>query len=102
MKRIGIILVLIVAILGWISSDRGRTAIVGKVNPGDAAEMVWLLGEKDSLKTGLSEGQFYFDTKPGTYRLVVDAKAPYKDAFLENLVVKSEETLDVGEIILKQ
>ena len=79
-----------------------KTVILGKVNPPDGAEVVWILGEKDSLKSGTSAGQFYFDVKPGKYKLLVDALPPYKDVLLENLVVAQDETIDVGEIILKQ
>lgn len=97
-----LILALVFAALAVISFSGARTAIVGRVSPGDGVDLVWLLGENDSLKTAVSEGQFYFEVKPGSYKLLVDARAPYKDVTMDNLVVKSEETLDVGEIILKQ
>ena len=42
------------------------------------------------------------EVRPGMYKLVVDAKQPYKDVMLDNLVVRADETLDVGEIVLKQ
>ena len=79
-----------------------KTVILGKVVPADGAELVWVLGEKDSLKSVLIEGNFQFDVRPGMYKLVVDAKQPYKDVMLDNLLVRADETLDVGEIVLKQ
>ena len=82
--------------------NKPRSVITGKVHPAEGAEMVWVFSTKDSLKSGLVNGQFYFDVMPGVYKLVVDAKDPYKDVLLDNLAVKAEETLDVGEIILKQ
>jgi hypothetical protein len=85
-----------------LSFTPAKTGIVGKVNPLDAAEMVWVIGISDSLKMVPAQGQFFFDVKPGTYKLIVDAKNPYKDVLLENLQVKPDETLDVGEIPLKQ
>jgi hypothetical protein len=84
------------------SDGNSKTIIIGKIRPADGAEMVWVVGEKDSLKASISQGQFYFEVKPGTYKLIVDALPPYQDVLLENLLVHQDETLDVGEIILKQ
>jgi uncharacterized membrane protein len=83
-------------------SDKAKTSIVGKVSPADATEMVWAVGPNDSLKMVVNQGQFYFDVKPGTYKVVIDAREPYKDVLLDNLLVKADETLDLGEIQLKQ
>ncbi|HEX6193792.1 MAG TPA: hypothetical protein VFZ42_15565 [Chitinophagaceae bacterium] len=102
MRNIITFFVLAVLVMTGIAFFTPKTAIVGKVNPADGAETVWLMGERDSLKTGVSDGQFFFEVKPGAYKLMVQARPPYKDAVLDNLVVKQEETLDVGEIILKQ
>lgn len=102
MRNVLLIVALILLLMSGTSLRVSKTTIIGKVNPADGADMVWVLNEKDSLKSGVSEGQFYFDVKPGAYKLVVDAKQPYKDVLLDNLVVKLDETLDVGEIILKQ
>ena len=96
------IVVIMILVMTGLAFFKSKTAIVGKVNPADGAETVWIMGEKDSLKTGVSDGQFYFEVKPGAYKLMVNARPPYKDVVMDNLVVKQEETLDVGEIILKQ
>ena len=103
MKKLvtGMIIVGLIGMMAWTFAGT-KTVILGKVNPPDGAELVWVLGEKDSLKSGISSGQFYFDVKPGKYKLLVDALPPYKDVLLENLVVAQDETIDVGEIILKQ
>jgi hypothetical protein len=34
--------------------------------------------------------------------VIVDAKDPYKDVTLENLEVKQDQPLDVGEIVLQK
>lgn len=86
----------------FLSYMPAKTVILGRVVPADGAELVWVLGEKDSLKSVLIEGNFQFEVRPGMYKLVVDAKQPYKDVMLDNLVVRADETLDVGEIVLKQ
>jgi hypothetical protein len=102
MRNIMMIMILVLLLAISQSFSGSKTAITGRVNPTDGAELVWLMGEKDSLKTGVSDGQFYFDVKPGAYKLMVQSRPPYKDVVLDNLVVRQEETLDVGEIILKQ
>ena len=85
-----------------LSFGKAKTSIVGRINPSDAGEAVWVISATDSLKSGISMGQFSFDVKPGVFKLVVDARDPYKDVLLENLQVKQDEILDVGEIPLKQ
>lgn len=102
MKRILLILTILFIAILFIGFQKPRTAIIGRINPPDGSDAVWVVGEKDSLKTNAVEGQFYFEVRAGNYKLVVDAKAPYKDAVLDNLSIKQEETLDVGEITLKQ
>jgi hypothetical protein len=102
MKRILTICTLFLLLVTIFSFGKTKTAIVGRINPTDAGEAVWVISATDSLKTGISMGQFSFDVKPGTYKLVVDARDPYRDVLLENLQVKQDEILDVGEIPLKQ
>ena len=99
--------IITIALIGFvtalaISFAPAKTSIVGRVNPADAAEMVWAISATDTLKGAPAQGQFFIDVKPGTYKLIVDAKEPYKDVTLENLQVNPDQTLDVGEIPLKQ
>ena len=79
-----------------------QTYITGKVVPVDGAETVWAVSATDSTKGTLSSGTFTLDVKPGTYKVIVDAKAPYKDVTLENLEVKQDQPLNVGEIVLQK
>jgi hypothetical protein len=79
-----------------------QSSITGKVTPAEGAEAVWAYGAADSTKGTLSGGTFTIEVKPGTYRVVVDAKDPYKDVTLENLEVKEGQPLDVGEVVLQQ
>jgi hypothetical protein len=93
---------LIVGIGFLLSFGRKQSAITGRVSPANAANEVWVLGKNDSIRAGLSSGHFSVMVGPGTYKLVVDAREPFKDALLDNLDVKSNQVLDVGEIILRQ
>ena len=79
-----------------------QSSITGKVTPADGAEAVWADSATDWTKGTVSSGAFTIEVKPGTYRVVVDAKDPYKDVTLENLEVKQDQPLDVGEIVLQQ
>ena len=79
-----------------------QTSITGKVVPVDGAETVWAVSATDSTRGTLSSGTFTLDVKPGTYKVIVDAKAPYKDVTLENLEVKQDQPLNVGEIVLQK
>jgi hypothetical protein len=79
-----------------------QTTISGKVTPADGAESVWAVSGTDSTKAGVTSGSFALQVKPGTYKLFVDAKNPYKDVSLDNLDVKEGQPLDVGEIVLQR
>lgn len=79
-----------------------QTGVTGKVSPPEGAESVWAISGTDSLKGTLNAGNFSFTIKPGTYKIMVDAKDPYKDTFVENVEVKEGMPVDVGEIVLKK
>jgi hypothetical protein len=76
--------------------------ITGKISPADGAESVWAIAATDTLKTAAVGGNFSLQVKPGTYKLFVSAKTPYKNVLLDNLEVKESQVLDVGEIILQK
>jgi hypothetical protein len=74
---------------------------LGKVTPQDGAESVWAIGT-DSTKGIITSGNFSIQVKPGTYKVFVDARDPFKDVSLENLEVRDGQPLDVGEIVLQK
>jgi hypothetical protein len=78
------------------------TSITGKITPGDAAELVWAVSGRDTVKTTPVPvmGSFSLEVKPGTYTLIIVAKPPYKSAQVDNVKVETEQTVDVGEINL--
>src|SRR6266496_2341429 len=79
-----------------------QTLITGKISPEDAAETALIIVAKDTLKTPITWGNFSLQVKPGTYKLFVSAKAPYKNVSMSNLEVKQNHVLDVGELILQK
>lgn len=77
--------------------------IKGKVAPAESAGTVWAISGTDTLKTQTEQGAFLFpDAKPGSYKVLVEAKAPYKNAVKENVAVKEGEVVDLGTITLVQ
>ena len=94
-----------VVIGAWAFSGKGkdsRSMITGRVSPADGVKTIWVVSGKDSLKSPVSSGLFSLEVKPGVHQLVVDARSPYKDVLMDNLMVTENEVLDIGEVILKQ
>jgi hypothetical protein len=78
------------------------SSISGKIIPPEGSETVWAINGRDSLKTTVISGAFVFTAKPGTWKVMVMGKAPFKDATLERVEVKDGQNTDLGEIRLQQ
>ncbi len=60
--------------------------------------MLWAITGNDSTKVTPLQGVFQInDLKAGTYKIVVEGKAPYKDLVKEGVVLKDGEVLDLGK-----
>jgi hypothetical protein len=79
-----------------------QTSITGKITPAEASETALIIDAKDTLKTPVVWGNFSQQVKPGIYKLIVSAKAPFKNVSLGNLEVRRNHVLDVGELILQK
>jgi len=92
------------AVLGFMSmKELAPATISGKITPVDAADAVWAIKDTDTLKATVSaEGAFQVEVKPGTWKLVVSAKAPYKNAEVNQVVVTEDKNTDAGEIKLEK
>ncbi|HTN08369.1 carboxypeptidase regulatory-like domain-containing protein [Agriterribacter sp.] len=78
-------------------------SVKGTVKPADAAVRAWAISGTDTLKADIANGAFEItDAKPGTYKVIIEANAPYKNASKEGVEVKDGESTDVGEIALEQ
>jgi hypothetical protein len=105
MKRIAITLctaLVAFLVLSAFISRTVATSIHGTVTPADGAKKVWAISGTDSVSTVPAGGNFSLDVKAGTYKLVVEANAPYKDATVESVVVEDGKSADAGEIKLSQ
>lgn len=78
------------------------SSISGKVIPPEGAEMVVAISGTDSVRTTVINGAFVFTAKPGTWRVTVRGRPPFKDAVLERVDVQDGQNTDVGEIRLQQ
>ena len=79
-----------------------RSAISGRINPSDAGQLVLAIQGADTVKMIPAGGAFLIEARPGLYKLIVDAKEPFKDVLMENIEVVNGKTTDVGEIKLTQ
>ena len=78
------------------------SSISGKIVPPEGSEMVLAIGGRDSIRTTVINGAFVFTAKPGTWRISIIGKPPFKDAVLERVDVKEGQNTDLGEIRLQQ
>lgn len=93
--------IIAIAIVSFLSQPVEKTSITGKVKPVSAAETVWAISGKDTVRATVISGSFTLEVAPGTYKLVVEGKTPYKNVEMLNLEVRQNQILDVGEILLQ-
>jgi hypothetical protein len=77
--------------------------VKGTVSPAEGAARVWVISSTDTLKAAINQGTFEIpDVKPGTYKVIIEAKPPYKNVAKDGVTVTDGQTSDVGEIKLAQ
>ncbi len=100
MKKFGIFLCAsVLALSAYVSPDKVNSGITGMVAPPDAVQKVWAFNGADSVAAIPESGKFMLEVKPGNWKLVVVAIAPYKNA-LQDVTVKEGQSTDVGVINL--
>jgi hypothetical protein len=105
MKRTRIVLLSIaIAAIGLLSFRKAESAsIKGKVTPAFYAVHAWMISETDTLYTTIDDGNFEFvNLKPGTYRLVVEARSPYRHMAKEGIVVENGQAINIGALSLQK
>jgi hypothetical protein len=78
------------------------SSIKGRVNPADGATEVVAVSATDSVRAVITDGMFILESKPGTYKLIVVAKPPYKNVVKDNVQVAEGNATDVGTITLQE
>ena len=78
-------------------------SIRGTISPADGAARVWAVSPSDTAKGNIANGAFEITVaKEGTYRVIVEAKPPYRNAVKDNVTVVNGQSTDVGEINLEK
>jgi hypothetical protein len=85
------------------SSTSFSGSIHGTVSPAEGAVRVWAISNSDTAKGNLQNGAFEIVTnKEGTYRVIVEAVPPYRNASKDNVSVANGQSTDVGQINLEK
>jgi len=103
MKNLTIILFVAIIIISFIAFRSDViSGIQGSIDPPQGAKKVTAISGSDSVSVIPAGGHFSIQVKQGTWRLSVEAVAPYKSEVLENIVVQPEQFTDVGVIKLSE
>lgn len=78
------------------------TTLTGHATPAEAVAGVMAVNEKDTVRAAASQGAFALKVKPGSWKIIVSVRAPFKNAVLERVQVKEGQTTDIGMIKLEQ
>lgn len=79
------------------------TAIKGEVTPAWYGVHAWAISESDTLYTDITDGNFEFsNAQPGTYRIVIEARPPYRHMQIDGIVVTEGQTTDAGQLSLQK
>ncbi len=97
-----LVLIVLMAIVLHAYKAFQTAGISGRVSPQNAAEMILATHGADSIKVIPANGVFMLEAKPGMYKVIVDAKQPFKDVLIESIEVTSGKTTDLGEIKVSQ
>lgn len=96
-----VVLVLLAAAFAFRAPGIG--SIKGSVTPAIGASTAWAESVTDTLKAVVTNGNFEItDAKPGTYKVIIEAKPPFKMAIKDNVPVRDGQSTDVGQIMLEQ
>ena len=98
---IAVSLAMVFALFAFTTFKNG--SITGSVSPSASATSAYVVSGMDTMRTNIQNGGFEIgEVKPGTYKLVIEAIAPYKNFEKTGVVVNERKATDVGEITLQQ
>ena len=93
-------ILLVAAFHSFRNSQAGT--IGGTIVPADGAVYVWAFQNRDTAKVVPENGQFTLPVANGVWKVIVDAKDPYKDVLIENVQVNDGKETNLGEIRLQR
>jgi hypothetical protein len=78
-------------------------SIRGTVTPADGAVRAWAESATDTLRAPIVNGSYEItNAKPGTYKVVIEAKPPYRNIAKDGIMVNDGQAADAGEIKLEK
>ena len=77
-------------------------SIGGTIIPPDGVTYVWAFQNRDTVKAAPVNGQFSLAVNNGVWKVMLDAKDPYKDVMIENIQVNDGKETNLGEIRLQK
>ena len=79
------------------------SGIKGSIMPAEAVvSNIFAINGTDTVSAQVIKGSFVISAKTGTWKVIVDAREPYKDAVIESVQVKEAQITDIGEIKLSK
>jgi hypothetical protein len=77
--------------------------IRGSVSPVEAVVRVWIISSTDTIRSEVREGVFACSgLRPGVYKLIVEARAPFKYVVKHGILLGNNKVADLGQILLMQ
>jgi len=93
--------ILLIAVTLFSFTVFNAASITGRVTPPEAIKDVWAVSLTDTVHGTVMQGGFNItNIKTGTYKVIIDANAPYKDVVKEGISVTEGQPVDLGEIKL--
>lgn len=78
-------------------------SIKGTVTPAEGGVRAWAESVSDTLKAPIINGSYEItDARPGTYKVIIEAKPPYKNIAKDGIIVSDGQVVDAGEIKLEK
>ena len=78
-------------------------SIRGTVTPAEGGVRAWAESATDTLKAPIVNGTYEItDVKPGAYKIIIEAKPPYRNIAKDGIMVNDGQAADVGEIKLEK
>jgi len=101
LKKIAAVTVVTAGLFAFTSLRSG--SIKGTVSPPEGGVRAWAESATDTLKAPIINGSYEItDAKPGTYKVIIEAKPPYKNVAKDGIMVSDGQTADAGEIKLEK
>ena len=88
--------------IGFVARNDYQSGIHGTIEPADGALKVWAINGNDSLGAIPVSGKFSISVKPGTWGLLLEGNAPYKNTSVNSVLVLDNQSTDVGVIRMNQ